>query len=204
MKRYFLPLTIVFFITACGIKEQADQLKAFEKCTYELVSADSVYVAGTDVKKLISGKGLNLQQAPKIAFAYFQQKIPVKGTLQLKVVNPGNEEAAINQFEYKILIENIELLSGSIDKHLSIAPNGDSVIVPLKIDKDVYPILSDAANQRAINEFLTSATERKLTLQFKIKPSFILGKEIVQYPDYITVNREISNVELLNYLKSIK
>lgn len=190
-------------MAACGVKEQADQLKAFEKCTYELVSADSVYVAGTDVTKLISSKGLNLQQAPRIAFAYFQQKIPVKGILHLKIVNPGAEEAAINQFEYKILIKDTELLSGSVDQRLAIAPNGDSIIIPLKVDKDVYPILSNPANQSAINDFLTSQTEQKFTLQFKIKPSFSLGKEIIQYPDYVTINKEISNTELLKYLKSI-
>jgi len=203
MKRFLLLLSAVILITACGVKEQADQLKAFEKCTYELVSADSVYVAGTDVTKLISSKGLNLQQAPKIAFAYFQQKIPVKGILRLKVMNPGTEEAAINQFEYKILIKDVELLSGSVDQRLAIAPNGDFIIIPLKVDRDVYPILSDAANQRAVNEFLTSQAEQKFTLQFKIKPSFAVGKEIIQYPDYITINKEISNTELLKYLQTI-
>ena len=203
MNRYFLALITAALFTACGVKEQADQLQALQKCTYEIVSADSVYVGGTDVSKLITNEGLNLLQAPQLAFAYMQQRVPVKGILRVKITNPGSEEAGINEFEYKVMVEDVELLSGLMTEKISVAPGGESSIVPVRIDKDVYPLLSNSVNQQAIADFLSTQTEKNVNLTFKIRPSFLVGTEVVKYPDYIDIKRKISNTQLISYLESI-
>ena len=203
MKKYFLALIATVLFAACGVKEQADQLQALEKCTYEVVAADSVYIADTEASKLITSEGLNLFRTPQLAFAYLQQRVPVEGILQVKITNPGTQEAGINEFEYKVMIADVELLSGFMTEKISVAPGGESSIVPLKIDKDVYPLLSSSANQQAVADFLSTQTEKKVLVTFKIKPSFLVGAEVVKYPDYIDIKREISNVQLISYLESI-
>lgn len=203
MRKYFLALIASVVFVSCGVKEQADQLQALEKCTYEIVSADSVYVAGTDVSRLITKEGLNLFRAPQLAFAYMQQRIPVEGILQVKITNPGSAEAGINEFEYKVMIEGVELLSGLMTEKISVAPGGKSSIVPVRIDKDVYPLLSSSVNQQAIADFLSTQTEKYVNLTFKIRPSFLVGTEVVKYPEYIDIKRKISNIQLLSYLESI-
>jgi LEA14-like dessication related protein len=190
-------------MAACGIKEQAEELQALQKCTYEIVSADSVYIAGTNISQLISNQGLNLLQAPRVAFAYMQQKMPVSGILQLKIINPGTEEAGINQFEYKVYIKDRELLSGFIDKKTTVSPNGGSAIIPIKIDKDLYPLLSDSTVQNAITQFLTSKKEETVVVTFKIKPKFIVANEVIEYPDYISIDKNITNTRLMSYLKGM-
>lgn len=186
-------------LMACGVKEQADQLKAFEKCTYEIVSADSVYVAGTDLSRLINEGSLNLLQAPRIAIAYLQQQMPVKAILMLKITNPGSEEAAINAFEYQVSIKENELLNGFIDKKISVDPNGGSTTIPIKVDRDIYSLLS--SNQQAIMDFLTSQAEKTTMVTFRIRPSFLVGSEVIKYPDYITITKELTNTTLLSYIK---
>jgi hypothetical protein len=46
-------------------------------------------------------------------------------------------------------------------------------------------------------EFMSGAksgpTEKKIRISIKIKPSFMLGKELIKYPTYITIDREISS-----------
>lgn len=202
MKRFLLAIVAPIIFTACGVKDQADQLQALEKCTYEIVSADSVYIAGTDVNNLITSEGLNLFQAPQLAFAYFRQHVPVKAILQVKITNPGNQKAGINEFEYKVMIKDTELLSGFITEKISIDPEGSS-IVPVKVEKDVFSLISNSANQHAIAEFLSTDTEKNVIVTFKIKPSFLVGTEVIKYPDFISFNKEISNTELISYLKSI-
>src|SRR5689334_16828496 len=88
-----LCCVVVMFFASCGLKDQADQLKALENCTYEIASADSVYLAGADVTSLLNSQGLDLFQAPQIAFAYFQKSMPVKGVLNVKISNKGAEDA---------------------------------------------------------------------------------------------------------------
>lgn len=202
MKRYLILLYSSLLFTACGVKEQADQLQALEKCTYEIVSADSIYIAGTDASQLISNQGLNLYHAPQLAFAYLQQKLPLKGILQLQITNPGTEEAGINQFEYKILIKDTELLNGFIDQKTTVAPNGGTTLVPIRVDRDIYPLLSNPEYQKAVNDFLTSATEKSFIVTFKIKPGIVIGTETIPFPDYISIDKEITNTSLIQYLKS--
>ncbi|MBC7914736.1 MAG: hypothetical protein H7Y07_11520 [Pyrinomonadaceae bacterium] len=201
MKKYLLFLIPSLLLYACGVKEQAEQLQALEKCTYEIASADSVYIAGTDINTLLTPEGLNLLQTPKLAFSYLQQKMPVKAVLNLKITNNGTEEAGINQFEYKVMIKETQLLSGFINQKISVSANGGTSIVPVKVDRDIYALISDAGNQQAISNFLNTNSEKNVVIIFKIKPAFIIGTEVIQYPDYISITREVKNTTLLAYLK---
>ncbi|MBC8052589.1 MAG: hypothetical protein H7Y13_05955 [Sphingobacteriaceae bacterium] len=201
MKSQLFTICALMLFASCEVKEQADQLKALEKCTYAIVTADSVYIAGTDARQLISNGGLNLLQAPQLAFAYMQQKMPVKATLQLQVTNNGTEEAGINNFEYKVFIKDTELLAGFIDQKVTIAPNGGTTTLPVRVDKDFYPLISSPENQKAVSEFLTSQTEKSMVVTFKIKPRFIIGTQEIEYPDFIDIQKEVTNTTLLSYLK---
>ena len=41
MKKLMMICAVAFSVGACGINKQMDQLQAFEKCRYEITSADS-------------------------------------------------------------------------------------------------------------------------------------------------------------------
>ena len=203
MKRLFF-LSVIFAVSACGIKEQADQLQALKNCTYEVTSADSVYLANVEVAKLVSKDGFELLSVPQLAIAYMQKRMPFKGVVQLKITNPGNKEAAVNQFDYKIFIKTTELTSGSIDNKISVASGGGSTIVPIRIDQDIYSLLSKAENQKAVTDFFGSQEEKNAVITIKIKPTIAIGKELIRYPDYISIDKKISNKTLLSYLDNLR
>lgn len=47
-------------LSSCGINKQAQQIKALEKCTYRITSADQVTLGGADVKKMIENGDINM------------------------------------------------------------------------------------------------------------------------------------------------
>jgi hypothetical protein len=200
MKKIFIYALVLFTLVSCGVKQQAEELQALQQCTYEVVSADSVFVAGTPLNKLVSKDGFNPLQAPGVALAYMQQKMPVEGILKLKITNPGSNDAGINQFGYRILIKDVELLNGFVEQKTSISAAGGSTIVPLKINKDIYSLLSDVSNQQAVSSFLVSSEEKKVIITFKIKPKFLVADQIVEYPDEISIDKELTNKELIRYV----
>ncbi len=53
MKKYtlLLLLPLTFLLGRCGMNKQIEQAKALGKCRFELVSADSVYLAGINMKQ---------------------------------------------------------------------------------------------------------------------------------------------------------
>ena len=198
MKKVYVIMLLAVLYSSCG---QIDQMKALEKCKYQILSADSIYLANTDVSRLIRNNRFSLESAPGIAFALLQQKLLLKARINLKIDNPGKKMAGINAFEYKVFLKNQELTTGYFDQQVTIEPNGGSTVVPIKINQDIYPLLANSENRRLLTDFLTSKEERKTIITLKIKPSLGIGNEKINYPGFISLDKEISNKMLLSLLK---
>ncbi|HUH33294.1 MAG TPA: LEA type 2 family protein [Daejeonella sp.] len=183
-------------MSGCGINNQAKQLQTLEDCIYEIRSADSIYVAGKDVSKMISNNAINISSMPEFAWAYLQKDIPLKARINLKIKNPTKQDAAINRFEYLVLVKGQQLANGMVAQKVSIAA-GDSITVPVSVNSNIYQILSNGNTMQEIVAFMKggndSATERKGIVTLKIKPSISIGNNLVNYPGYITIEKEISS-----------
>lgn len=194
MKKIMMFCAVAFSISACGINRQVDQLQAFEKCRYEISSADSVYLGNVDVTELVGRKEFNLSRMPSLMLAVLRQDVPLKAKLNLRIQNPAGQVAAINQFEYKILHKNTELATGFVNQKVSVQPGGVTV-VPIHVNSNIYDLLADPKNQKAFADFLAEGkqSEKKTVLTLKIKPTLDIGNNQIKYPGYITVDKEITN-----------
>jgi len=200
MKRIVLFSLLVVAVSGCGINRQAQQIKALEKCTYKITSADEITVGGTDVKKLFEGQEINLASLPGLAFGLLRKDVPLKARLNLEVKNPSGVDAAINQFEYKILINNADLAEGVVNQEVNVAA-GQSTVVPVDMVVNLYPFVSNSKVMGQISEFIKAGknggAEKKGLLTLKIRPSIKVGNSLVKYPGFITIDKEISSKILL-------
>lgn len=199
IKKLFFFSVLALTVVGCGVNRQAQQLKALEDCTYKIVSADQILVAGTDVKKLINEGNINLASMPGIALGMLRKDIPLKAQLNLEINNPTQNLAAINDFEYKVLINNQQLVEGFVNQLVSIDP-GASVTVPVNLNSNIYPLISDSKVMNDIIGFLQGGAggpERKGILTIKIRPSIKVGNQLVKYPGFITIDKEVSSKILL-------
>ncbi len=195
-------ISVVIFLSSCGINQQVKQLKALEKCKYEIVSADSVYLAGTDVSRLVSNNTIDLTSAPSLAFAYLQRSLPLKATLNLSVKNPGSTTAGINQFQYILMLKDKELTSGIINQEIRVEP-GSSTTVPIKIGTDIFPFVSTSQSRKALTDFFSSKEEKKAAFTLKIKPTLSLGNEKVQFPGYISLDKVVTNKQMSDFINKM-
>jgi hypothetical protein len=200
MKKILLFSLVFLVFAGCGINRQAQQIKALEKCTYKVASAEEITVGGTDVKKLFAGDDINLASLPGIAFGLLRQDVPLKAKLNLEIKNPSGEDAAINQFEYKILINNADLAEGVVNQEVNV-PAGQSTVVPVNMIVNLYPFVSNKKVMNEVAAFLKAgkngSAEKKGLLTLKIKPSIKVGNSLVKYPGFITIDKEISSKILL-------
>ncbi|WP_316810863.1 LEA type 2 family protein [Pedobacter heparinus] len=199
MKKIFLLCITALVISSCGINQQAAQIKALEKCTYRITSADQVTIGGADVKKMLSNGDINLGSLPGLALGLLRKDVPLRARLNLEVKNPTGSDAAINEFEYKILINRQELATGFVNQALNVAA-GQSSTVPVDMEVNVYPFVSNSKVMGEISDFLKSSKggpEKKGILTLKIRPSIKVGNTLVKYPGFITVDKEISSKILL-------
>ena len=193
----FCLLTISIF--GCGINKQAQQIKALEACTYKIKNVNQITLAGSDLGRLINQQDFNLASLPGVALGLLRKDIPLRANLNLEITNPSADLAAINQFEYKILVNNTDLAQGIVNQAVSI-PQGQTVTVPVQMGSNIYSLIS---NGNVLNDIIKAAqkgskSDEKLgLLTIKIKPTIMIGNTPVKYPGYITINKDISSKILL-------
>lgn len=193
----YLGVLIMLF-SACGVNKQLKQTRAFEKCKYEIKSADSLYLANVNVLETLKSGNLDVAKSPRIVLALLRKNVPLEGNINLEIRNPSPDLAAIRQFEYKLLIKGREIANGFVNQTISVAPNGGQTIVPIKVNANMYGFLSDSKTQRAILDFFGgNSNDSKSVLTIKIRPTIGLGNKEIKFPGYITIDKEITRNILL-------
>ncbi|PYF68842.1 hypothetical protein [Pedobacter nutrimenti] len=199
MKRILLFCLTAVFLSSCGINKQAQQIKALEKCTYKITSADQISIAGTDLRSMISEQNINLGSLPGLALGLLRRDIPLRAKLNMEISNPTGDLASINEFEYKILINKQEIATGFVNQNVSVEP-GKSTVVPIDMSANIYPFISNGAVMDDISRFLKARNggpEQKGIVTLKIRPSIKVAGGLVKYPGFITIDKEISSKILL-------
>ena len=199
MNKIFFGLLLVVGLGSCSVNKQAQQIKALEKCDYKLINASNITVAGTDVQKIIKGSNIDLSSLPSLALGYLRKDIPLRANLNLEISNPSTTLAAINNFDYIILINKQEIANGTVDQRVSIDA-GQTTRVPVQLNANIYKFLADGNILSDITDFVKAAngvTEKKGMVTLKIRPSIMVGGGLVKYPGYITIDKEVSSKILL-------
>jgi len=195
----FMAAVAISF-AGCGVDQQAKALRALEKCQYTFVSVDSVYLAGTDVNKMVANGRVDISRLPGVALGFLNRDIPLSGILNLRITNPTNQLAGIQQFAYKIAVEGREVLEGTSDLPIEV-PAGETVTVPVKLQTNVYKFLSDQQTLQKLLAFVQSArdgaTDEKVNLTLSIKPTLALGNKQLNYPGYIDIDKQVDADMLL-------
>jgi len=199
MKKYallfLLPLT--FLLSRCGVNKQIEQAKALGKCHFDLVSADSVYLSGINMNQFKNTDNINLGSLPRLAMGLLSHNVPLNANLILRITNPSSQNAAINQFEYKILLKNNEVFNGFVNHRVEVAAGGGKTLVPININTNAYRLLTEDQTREAFTDLVQNLSgaknTRKSVITIKIKPTLDLGNKEIKYPGYITFDKEITN-----------
>lgn len=189
---------MLFVLAGCGIGQQAQEMKTLTDCTYRIVKINSILVSGTDVQKLISEKDMSLTNIPSLALGFINKSIPLKADLTIEVSNPTNNYAAINYFDYEILINKEKLTEGAISQRIDIAPQGVEE-VRLELTKNIYEFLVNDSIRNDIQQFIagTNQSGKKTYIMIRVKPAILIGDQLVHYPGFIDIQREFNNELLL-------
>lgn len=199
MKNILLIGLLTMTLFSCGINKQAQQIKALEKCTYKIASADQISIAGTDVKSIINNENINLGSLPGLALGFLRKNIALRGKLNMEISNPTGDLASINEFEYKILINRQEIATGFVNQNVVIE-SGKTTVVPVDINANVYQFISNGKVMDEVTKFLKARNggpEQKGIVTLKIRPSFMVGNTLVKYPGFITIDKEVSSKILM-------
>lgn len=192
--------------TQCSVGRQIKEAKALADCKYQITSADSIYLAGIDVREfrsITNPTELDLARFPRLGVALLRRDVPLNLRLNLSIMNPTNRVAAVNQLEYRILLAETELFKGLLDRRIEVSPDSGKTIVPISLSTNAYQLLS---NQQTRDDFMAmvqalsgKADAKPAVLTIQVKPTLAVGDKQVDYPGYITIKQEITSKTFLGY-----
>jgi hypothetical protein len=201
-----LALVAVFVLSQCSVGRQIKEAKALANCKYHIASADSIYLAGIDIREFQAIRNpteMDLARFPRLGVALLRRDVPLNLRMNIDITNPTNRLAAVNQLEYKILLADAELFSGLLDRRIQVAPDSGVTRVPISLKTNAYNLLT---NQQTRDQFIEMvqalsgrADAKPTVLTIQIRPTLAVGNKQVDYPGYITIRQEITSKTFLGY-----
>ncbi len=195
-RHYFIWLSVLLVLIAegCSVVRQIQETKNFARCEFRLSTVENIRLAGINVQRIRSTRDLALSDLTKFTVALAQPQLPLNLTLNVEVKNPNAETASLNRLEWRMFIDDIELLDGIVAEKVSVAGNGGVSTLPLQISVDLKKALS-GRNAEALGNFalnLAGEGNKPTRFMLRVKPTIdVLGFQ-VEYPDYFDVKTEFT------------
>ncbi|MBK9332204.1 MAG: LEA type 2 family protein [Ignavibacteria bacterium] len=191
---YLIILLIPVLITGCsGIK---DTMENAQRLKFKLGKVDGLNIAGVKLNNINSLNDLNILDGGKLIAAFASGQLPTKFTVNLIAKNPdtypgGTKESSslIKGLDWRLLIDNKEIITGGIDKTIEVPGVGKSTTIPIPVTIDLLRIFTDNSYENILNLALAiggkSGSSSRLTL--KIKPTIDTFLGGISYPGEIDV-----------------
>jgi LEA14-like dessication related protein len=187
-----LLITLSIFATGCDILEQAQKMVNFTNCQFKVQSVDNVQIAGINVQNIKTLNDLTVLDAAKVMAMVATNSFPLTFNLNLQAKNPNANAAGMNQLQWILLIDNIQMVSGNLNQSVNIPANNGVANIPLNIRVDLKQVLkgksADAIMNFGLN--LAGAGNKPTRITMKLKPTIMVGSYPLKYPDYITIGTE--------------
>ncbi|MFQ3599182.1 MAG: LEA type 2 family protein [Chloroherpetonaceae bacterium] len=186
---------LMLIVESCSVLRQLQEMKNFARCEFRLSTVENIRLAGINVQRIKSTRDLTLTDGARFALALTQPQLPLNLTLNVEVKNPNAETASLNRLEWRLFIDDVELLNSLVEEKVSIAGSGGVSTLPLQVSVDLKKALSGRSAEAIGNFALNLAGEGNTPTRFmlRVKPTIdVLGVPI-EYPDYFDVKMEFTS-----------
>jgi len=199
LKRIYIFSLILFvagsMILSPGCSGVNDTIENAKRLQFKLGAVDGFDIGGVRIKNINSINDFNILDGAKLLSAFASGKLPTTFTVNLIAKNPdspgGSKESTslIKGLDWRLLIDNKEMLTGKIDRAIEIPGVGKSVTIPIPVSFDFLQMLGNGGYESLINLALKiggkGGTSSRLTL--KIKPTIETFLGVISYPEEIDV-----------------
>lgn len=189
---FCLMLSAVMF-SCSGVQKTIENA---ERLKFKLGKVDGLKVGGVNLSNVRTINDLNLLDGASLLASFSSGKLPATFTVNLIAKNPdtypgGSTESSslIKALDWRLLVDNREMITGSIDQTIEIPGVGKSTTIPIPVSVDLYKLLGDGGYEKLMNLALSiggkSGSSSRLTL--KIKPTIDTFLGGISYPGEIDV-----------------
>ncbi|HOQ48356.1 MAG TPA: hypothetical protein PLV01_00850 [Candidatus Kapabacteria bacterium] len=201
MKKYIKTFLFFFgslvLIAGCSaVKQLSDALENLRRVQFKIAGVTNFRIAGIDVsyKKKISD--FSVSEALQLTNAFASRRLVSDFILNVDARNPNdgsaqkttNSTAQITNFDWRLLIDDTPTVNGNIASPVSVPGKGQTVVIPLAVNLDLYEFFGKAGYDRVINLALAIAGEGGSSrIKLDAKPTVRIGSFPITYPGRITI-----------------
>ena len=184
-----LLISTIFITSSCSILEQAQEYERFIQCDFKLANIKVLEISGVDISSATNKGDLGMMDMISITQQIFSGEFPAKLSIGLKATNNDFQKAAIAGLDWKIIMEQQEVLAGMVDQQVVIEPQSTTTF-PVILEVDLIKLLRSESLPRIMafafgqNQFEEIS---KLGAEIKIKPYYNTKSGIKKYPGYLTI-----------------
>ena len=196
MKKVVVLLGLLACLSSCDVAKQLAGAYALTQCKYDYQSISGLSLAGINLQNISSISSLNPLAAANLltAFASPNGSLPLNFTLNLDVTNSGTQTAILNNAGYILEIDGMEMTQGLFNQQLHIE-SGNKNVLPIAMAFDLKKVMSgqslDAIKNLAFN--FVGIGDAKSNVTVKLKPSFVVGGNLITSPNYIPISFTLNN-----------
>ena len=184
MKKIIALFSLALVMFSCDVGKSLVGAYSLTQCKYDFNSISNLSLGGVNL-----GSDNLVSSALALTTLFTKNTLPLQFTLNLDVKNPGTQAALLNELQYILEIDGIQMTTGSMDSRLQVAP-GETGKLPVNLSFDLKQAMSgqsaDAIKNLALN-FVGIGSE-PTKVNFQLKPSFDIGGQLMQSPAFIPVS----------------
>lgn len=177
---------VFFILSGCNVAKEIGGAYNMTQCKYDYKSISSLRLSGMDLSN-----GISVTYIPKLTSILTgnASSIPLDFTLNLNVTNPNQAAAMLYGLQYIVSVDNIDFTTGSLNQSLNI-PAGDTQVLPVNIGVDLATLMknnSKSSIEKIAKNFIGLSSD-KSNVTVQLKPSFMIGGQVITSPSYIPVS----------------
>ncbi|MGB9663940.1 MAG: hypothetical protein ACPL25_03315 [Ignavibacteria bacterium] len=155
MKKAFIYLILISIsFHACSIFKQITNISRLK---FRLKSVSDLTINGINISNKSSLKDFNVFDSAQLLNSIAKGSLPVKFNLNIEAMNPNDgggyprQDLDIVDFKWRLIIDDVETLSGNIASPISVPGTGETTIFPITIELDLYKLFKERGFENIIN-----------------------------------------------------
>ena len=185
-------LLSIFSLTSCSIFKQITNISRLK---FKLNGISGFTISGINLSAKSSIRDFNVFDSAQLLNSFTKGSLPVSFVLNIEAHNPNDgggyprQDLDIVDFKWRLIIDDVETLSGNIVRPISVPGTGETTIFPITIELDLYKFFRERGFDNVINLALAIGGKNpnlsKIVLKAQPTIQTPLGK--IQYPNEIDI-----------------
>ncbi|GAB4186074.1 MAG: hypothetical protein OHK0057_32180 [Thermoflexibacter sp.] len=190
MKKYFiLAFSLLMILPAC---QTLQMMQNFAKCEFRLAQLSNINALGIDMTGKRSFSDFSLLDAGKVVQALAGNQFLLNFVANVEVRNPNAEPAGLNRMDWILMVDNKEVLNGTLNQVVNVPANNGTTIMPLNLSIDLKKIFANQSRDETLSLAFDLAQQGNNTtrLMLRVRPYINIGGAELAYPGYLNIKKD--------------